>query len=53
MTDLRNLPSVDQLLNSGDVQQYIDTFGRPLTLEATRTVLGDTRAAYREGEAVP
>ena len=53
MTDLRNLPSVDQLLNSGSVQQYIDTFGRPLTLEATRTVLEDTRAAYREGEAVP
>jgi len=53
MTDLRNLPSVDQLLNSGSVQQYVDTFGRPLTLEATRTVLGDTRAAYREGEAVP
>lgn len=45
MTSLRNLPSVEQLLqNSADL---IDSYGRPLTLDALRLTLDDIRARFK------
>ena len=45
MTSLRNLPSVEQLLqNAADL---IETYGRPLTLDALRTTLDDIRVRFR------
>ena len=45
MTSLRNLPSVEQLLqNAADL---IDTYGRPLTLHALRASLDDVRARFK------
>jgi L-seryl-tRNA(Ser) seleniumtransferase len=45
MTSLRNLPSVEQLLQlSGDL---IAAYGRPLTLDALRATLDDVRARFK------
>ena len=45
MTSLRDLPSVDELLqNAADL---ISTYGRPLTLDALRVTLDDVRARFK------
>jgi len=45
MTSLRNLPSVEQLLQmSADL---IEAYGRPLTLQALRASLDDVRARFK------
>lgn len=45
MISLRDLPSVDQLLQlSGDL---IETYGRPLTLQALRASLDDVRGRFK------
>lgn len=53
MTNLRNLPSVDQLLKHAD--DLIARFGRPLTLDALRLTLDETRARLKHdrGSASP
>jgi L-seryl-tRNA(Ser) seleniumtransferase len=45
MTSLRNLPSVEQLLQNAT--DLITTYGRPLTLDALRTTLDDIRARFK------
>lgn len=45
MTSLRDLPSVEKLLGSAD--HLIHQFGRPLTLDALRATLDDTRARFK------
>jgi len=45
MSQLRNLPSVEQLLQSATY--LIDEFGRPLTLDALRSALDETRARFK------
>ena len=45
MTSLRNLPSVEQLLQQSD--HLIREFGRPLTLDALRTTLDEIRARFK------
>jgi len=45
--DLRNLPSVDQLLQRAEVQAWIPVYGRPLVVEALRAALESARAGYR------
>ena len=45
MNSLRDLPSVDQLLQ--DATHLIDTYGRPLTLDALRRTLDETRARFK------
>jgi L-seryl-tRNA(Ser) seleniumtransferase len=45
MSELRNLPSVEQLL--GHATHLIERFGRPLTLDALRSTLDDTRARFK------
>lgn len=45
MTSLRNLPSVEGLLQNA--VDLIDTYGRPLTLDALRTTLDDIRTRFK------
>jgi len=45
MTNLRNLPSVEQLLQMST--DLIDSYGRPLTLHALRASLDDVRARFK------
>ncbi len=50
MTSLRDLPSVDQLLHHAD--DLLIRFGRPLTLDALRLTLDETRARLKaDGES--
>lgn len=50
---LRSLPSVDRLLQSEPASFLISTFGRPLTLQAIRSVLEQTRETIQQGEPLP
>jgi len=45
MSELRNLPSVDRLLEHAT--HLIESFGRPLTLDALRLTLDDSRARLK------
>jgi len=45
MNSLRDLPSVEQLLQNAD--HLIQEFGRPLTLDALRTTLDEIRARFK------
>ncbi|MBL8102103.1 MAG: L-seryl-tRNA(Sec) selenium transferase [Anaerolineales bacterium] len=49
MTNLRSLPSVEQMLQTEAAAYLIARFGRPLTLDAIRFVLDDTRTRFRSG----
>jgi L-seryl-tRNA(Ser) seleniumtransferase len=54
MTDsLRQLPSVDKLLQSPSIQLLIDEHGRGPTVEALRDALADARAAIVDGSDSP
>lgn len=53
MFDLRNLPSIDKLLNTSQGTGYIDRFGRPLTVDAFREVLKEVRTSYRSSRKIP
>jgi L-seryl-tRNA(Ser) seleniumtransferase len=53
MSELRSLPSVDKLLKSAQVIDWLDRFGRPLTLEAIRVSLDEARESYRNGQPIP
>lgn len=53
MPTLRDLPSVDQLLQFPTVQALIEQFGRPLTLEALRLSLEQARRRFAEKGEVP
>ena len=50
MTTLRNLPSVEQTLQTETAAQLIAQFGRPLTLDAIRFVLDDIRTRFKSQE---
>ena len=50
---LRALPSVDQLLRTTEASSWIGTYGRPLTVEALRTVLDEARLSYPAQEVLP
>jgi len=54
MPDLSQLPSIDQLLQQGEVQTLEDQFGRPLTLKALRKILDEIRqAVLQEQKEIP
>ena len=53
MSDLRSLPSVDQLLQTRRVREWVAHYGRSLTLKAIRTTLDDVRAHFAEQGAIP
>jgi L-seryl-tRNA(Ser) seleniumtransferase len=53
MTDLRSLPSVDQLLQTPQSAGWIASYGRPLALQAVRQALEEARLRYPEAGRVP
>lgn len=50
MTTLRDLPSVEQILQTQAAAKLIAQFGRPLTLDAIRFTLDAVRARFKSGE---
>jgi L-seryl-tRNA(Ser) seleniumtransferase len=50
MTSLRDLPSVEQLLQRGD--HLINEYGRPLTLDALRLTLDEARTRFKAQPAM-
>ncbi len=52
MTTLRNLPSIDSLLQTESAAHLIARFGRPLTLDALRFVLDEIRTRFKTSPTV-
>lgn len=52
MSDLRSLPSVDQLLQTRQAAEMIAMYGRPLAVQAIRGALDDLRIEYKSGQGV-
>lgn len=50
---LRDLPSVDRLLQRPEGSQLVGRYGRPLTLAAIRHVLEEARRTLRQGAPAP
>ena len=53
MSNLKSLPSVDQLLNTNTVSDLSVSFGRPLTIEAVRITLQEVRESFPEKKIIP
>jgi L-seryl-tRNA(Ser) seleniumtransferase len=53
MSSLRDLPSVDLLLQKPSVQEWVMAYGRPLTLSAIREALDETREQYPQTKKIP
>jgi L-seryl-tRNA(Ser) seleniumtransferase len=53
MSSLRDLPSVDQLLQQPIVSTWITEYGRPQTLEALRQTLDNAREGYSRKKEIP
>jgi L-seryl-tRNA(Ser) seleniumtransferase len=51
--NLRNLPSVDALLQRPESRAWIPNYGRPLVVEALRAALESARASYSKQQALP
>ena len=50
---LRQLPSVDQLLQTSQAAEWVADYGRPLTVTAIRHVLEQVRSVYNPETPVP
>jgi len=50
---LRDLPSVDELLQTGEVKDFIASSGRPLTLSALRAALEQVRQQFTASQVLP
>ncbi len=48
MNELRNLPSVDRLLQTPQAERWINQYGRPLTLSAIRVTLEQIRKGIEQ-----
>jgi L-seryl-tRNA(Ser) seleniumtransferase len=53
MSSLRDLPSVDQLLQQPVITTWITEFGRPQTLEALRLSLEEARVEFTQSNKIP
>ena len=53
MNGLRNLPSVDSLLQTKAAAALFAEYGRPLTVEAFRSALTDIRQSHQEKDKIP
>ncbi len=53
MSDRRDIPAVDSLLQTRQAATLVAKFGRPLTLEAIRTTLESLRNTLEDGGALP
>jgi L-seryl-tRNA(Ser) seleniumtransferase len=49
MNNLRTLPSIEQLLQTARAAQLIAVYGRPLTVDALRSTLAESRQRMRAG----
>lgn len=50
---LRDLPSVDQLLQKPQIQHFLTDYGRPLLLDAIRRTLDQIRIDFHHNKPVP
>jgi len=53
MSTLRQIPSVDRLLEHPDIEGLIATYSRQWVTEAIREVLAELRESLQEGHASP
>jgi L-seryl-tRNA(Ser) seleniumtransferase len=53
MSELRDLPSVDTLLQSAETAELFRLYGRSLTLDAIRAALDQARSRFKDGEPLP
>lgn len=53
LTQFRQLPSIDELLQSAAGQRLISSYSRPRTLHAVRTAIAEARTAIRNGSPCP
>lgn len=53
MKTLRDLPSVDQLLQIPEAGEWVGSFGRALTVDAMRDVLDEVRSGYSQEMDIP
>ena len=53
MNSLRDLPSVDHLLQTPQAEEWINSYGRSLTLEAIRSTLDKVRAQILTTSSIP
>lgn len=53
MADFRQIPSVDQLIQSDDFQATLKTYGHDWTVSAIRETLNEIRDALKAGKALP
>jgi len=53
MPDLRSLPSVDLLLQDPLVLNWIETYGRPITVESIRVALDQVRQRFPSEQKIP
>ena len=53
MTTLKSLPSVDLLLSTTPVNEFIESFGRPLTVKAIRIALDEVRQSFPKSQTIP
>jgi L-seryl-tRNA(Ser) seleniumtransferase len=53
MNELRQLPSVDQLLKEEVMMDYLVAYGRPLSVDAVRSVLDTIRSTFKSGDRIP
>jgi L-seryl-tRNA(Ser) seleniumtransferase len=51
MSPLNQLPAIDHLLGLPKIVKLLESYGRPLTLEACRAVLDQIRQAYIDSKA--
>jgi L-seryl-tRNA(Ser) seleniumtransferase len=53
VSSLRQLPSVDQILQTRQAAEWIAQYGRPLTVSAIRQTLDQVRADHRPDSPIP
>ena len=53
MNDYRSIPSVDKLLRTEAAIELLSEYGRPLTVEAVRTVLDEIRGQNEHEQGIP
>ncbi len=53
MKNLSELPSIEQLLQTTRVAGSVNSYGRPLVLDALRLSLNEARSAYKVNRTFP
>ena len=53
MTDFHKIPSVDKLLQTEEINDLVEKFGRPLAIDTLRSTLDQVRKSVLAGKPVP